>query len=92
MYNLYKGQKHSKTLLKEFKEILIDFYHSDQGSQYKSPEYEETIKHSGMPHSFSRKGYPYHNPSLEIYHGHLKREWGYQLKHKDFEEVYQTIF
>ncbi len=39
--------------------------HSDQGSQYTSLEYEEIIKHYGMAHSFNRKGYPYHNASLE---------------------------
>ena len=33
--------------------------HSDQGSQYTSLEYY------GMTHSFSRRGYPYHNASLE---------------------------
>ena len=55
--------------------------HSDQGSQYTSHEYEETIRNSGMTHSFSRKGYPYHNASLESWHGHLKREWVYQFKY-----------
>ncbi|QDJ27827.1 transposase [Lactococcus paracarnosus] len=66
--------------------------HSDQGSQYTSHEYEETIKNSGLTHSFSRKGYPYHNASLESWHGHLKREWVYQFKYKNFEEAYQSIF
>lgn len=66
--------------------------HSDQGSQYTSHEYEESIKHYGITHSFSRKGYPYHNASLESWHGHLKREWIYQFKYKNFEEAYQSIF
>ena len=66
--------------------------HSDQGSQYTSHEYEETIKHYGIAHSFSRKGSPYHNASLESWNGHLKREWVYQFKYKDFEEAYQSIF
>lgn len=66
--------------------------HSDQGSQYTIYEYEETMKHSGMTHSFSRKGYPYHKASLESWHGHLKREWVYQFKYKDFEEAYHSIF
>lgn len=66
--------------------------HSDQGSQYTSLEYEKTIKHYRMTHSFSRKGYPYHNASLESWHGHLKREWVYQFKYKNFEEPYQSIF
>lgn len=46
--------------------------HSDQGSQYTSLEYEELLKYYGMTHSFSRRGYPYHNASLESWHGHLK--------------------
>ncbi|MCT0262417.1 IS3 family transposase, partial [Streptococcus thermophilus] len=35
---------------------------------------------------------PYHNASLESWHGHLKREWVYQFKYKNFEEAYQSIF
>ncbi len=66
--------------------------HSDQGSQYTSLEYEEFLKYYGMTHSFSRRGYPYHNASLESWHGHLKREWVYQFKYKNFEEAYQSIF
>ncbi|WP_046781074.1 DDE-type integrase/transposase/recombinase, partial [Lactococcus cremoris] len=66
--------------------------HSDQGSQYTSLEYEELLKYYRMTHSFSRRGYPYHNASLESWHGHLKREWVYQFKYKNFEEAYQSIF
>ena len=66
--------------------------HSDQGSQYTSLEYEELLKSYGMTHSFSRRGCPYHNASLESWHGHLKREWVYQFKYKNFEEAYQSIF
>ena len=66
--------------------------HSDQGSQYTSLEYEELLKYYGMTHSFSRRGYPYHNASLESWHGHLKREWVHQFKYKNFEEAYQSIF
>lgn len=39
--------------------------HSDQGSQYTSNEYETLLEDHGMVHSFSRKGYPHHNASLE---------------------------
>lgn len=56
-----------------------------------SHEYEEKIKHSGINHFFSRKEHPYHNASLESWHGHLKREWVYQFKYKNFEEAYQSI-
>lgn len=66
--------------------------HSDQGSQYTSNEYEALLEKQGLSHSFSRKGYPYHNASLESWHGHLKREWTYRFKYKNFEEAYQSIF
>ncbi|QDJ28052.1 transposase [Lactococcus paracarnosus] len=66
--------------------------HSNQGSQYISNEYETLLEDHGMVHSFSRKGYPYHNASLESWHGHLKREWTYQFKYRNFEEAYQSIF
>jgi len=65
---------------------------SDQGSQYTSHEYEETTKHYGITHSFSRKGYPYCNASLESWHGRLKREWVYQFKYQNIEKSYQSIF
>lgn len=52
--------------------------HSDQGSQYTSKAYEALLKAHQVKHSFSRKGYPYHNASLESWHGHLKREWIFQ--------------
>ena len=80
------------TLIKElesqnYPEAVI--LHSDQGSQYTSHEYEGTKKF--WTHSFSRKEYPYHNASLESWHGHLTREWVYQFKYKNFEEAYQSI-
>lgn len=59
--------------------------HSDQGSQYMIHEYEENLNLYGMTHSFSRKGSPYHNASLESWHVHLKRDRVYQLKYKNFE-------
>ena len=40
--------------------------HYDQGSQYTSLEYEELLKYYGMAHSFSRRGYPYHMPVLNL--------------------------
>ncbi|WP_431523018.1 IS3 family transposase [Streptococcus lutetiensis] len=74
----------------DYPEAVI--FHSDKGSQYTSLEYEELLKYYGMTHSFSRRGYPYHNASLESWHGHLKRKWVYQFKYKNFEEACQSIF
>ncbi|MDR7697797.1 hypothetical protein [Lactococcus lactis] len=39
MYNLSKGQKHAKRYSQEFKETLIDFYHSGQSVTQLSKEY-----------------------------------------------------
>jgi len=66
--------------------------HSDQGSQYTSYEYEAKLSEMKISHSFSRKGYPYHNASLESWHGHLKREWVYQQDFRDFEEAKLGLF
>lgn len=74
-----------------YTEVVI--LHSDQRNHYTSHEYEETIKHYGMTHFFSRKGYSYnHNAILESCHGYLKREWVCQFNYKSFEEDYQSIF
>jgi len=66
--------------------------HSDQGSQYTSLEYEDRLSALKIRHSFSRKGYPYHNAALESWHGHLKREWVYQHNYATFEEAKLDLF
>lgn len=66
--------------------------HSDQGSQYTSLEYNEFLEFHHIRHSYSRKGYPYHNASLESWHGHLKREWIYRFVLKDFQEAKHKVF
>lgn len=66
--------------------------HSDQGSQYTSQEYNQLLERHCIQHSYSRKGYPYHNASLESWHGHLKREWLYQISIKDFVQAKHEVF
>lgn len=66
--------------------------HSDQGSQYTSQEYNDFLETHHIRHSYSRKGYPYHNASLESWHGHLKREWIYRFVLKDFTEAKHKVF
>lgn len=66
--------------------------HSDQGSQYTSDSYEKLLKDHLIQHSFSRKGYPYHNASQESWHGHLKREWLYRFTLKDLKDAKHKIF
>ena len=66
--------------------------HSDQGSQYTSQEYNQLLERHKIKHSYSRKGYPYHNASLESWHGHLKREWLYRHPIKDFTQAKHEVF
>ncbi|MEY8521363.1 IS3 family transposase, partial [Lactococcus taiwanensis] len=67
-------------------------FHSDQGSQYTSQEYNQLLERYKIKHSYSRKGYPYHNASLESWHSHLKREWLYRHSIKDFNQAKHEIF
>lgn len=66
--------------------------HSDQGSQYTSKEYNQLLESHEIKHSYSHKGYPYHNASLESWHGHLKREWLYRDSIKDFNQAKHEVF
>ena len=66
--------------------------HSDQGSQYTSQESHQLLERHHIKHSYSRKGYPYHNASLESWHGHLKREWLYRQSIKDFTQAKHQVF
>ena len=44
--------------------------YSKKGGQ----EYNQLLERYKIKHSYSRKGYPYHNASLESRHSHLKRD------------------
>ena len=49
-------------------------FHSDLGSQYTSNEYEKLLKENNVKHSYSKKGYPYDNASMESFNAILKKE------------------
>ncbi len=55
---------------KEFDCIL----HSDRGSQYTSNSFEEMLELLNIKHSYSKKGYPYDNASMESFNAILKKE------------------
>ena len=40
-------------------------FHSDRGSQYTSNDFELLLEKSEIKHSYSKKGYPYDNASME---------------------------
>ncbi len=42
-------------------------FHSDRGSQYTSNDYENLLTALGIKHSYSKKGYPYDNASMESF-------------------------
>ncbi len=49
-------------------------FHSDLGSQYTSNEYEKLLTENKVKHSYSKKGYPYDNASMESFNAILKKE------------------
>lgn len=67
--------------------------HTDLGSQYTSNEYEEKLKELGITHSYSRKGCPYDNAGIELFHALVKKEHVYQRPiYQNFKEAKVEIF
>ena len=67
-------------------------FHSDLGSQYTSNDYEELLKTLKIKHSYSKKGYPYDNASMESFNAILKKEEVNQRSYVTFEEARLAIF
>lgn len=67
-------------------------FHSDRGSQYTSNEYEETLKSFNVKHSYSKKGYPYDNASMESFNAILKKEEVNLHMYETFNEAKLAIF
>ncbi|MCI2257243.1 IS3 family transposase [Domibacillus sp. PGB-M46] len=67
--------------------------HSDQGSVYTSPAYQQAVKEKGMIMSMSRKGTPADNASIESFHSSLKSETFYldKLESTTTAIVEQTV-
>ena len=72
------------------KEKMI--FHSDLGSQYTSNDYEELLKRLNIQHSYSKKGYPYDNASMESFNAILKKEEVNQKSYVTFEKARLAIF
>ena len=49
-------------------------FHSDRGSQYTSNDFEQILTNLNIKHSYSKKGYPYDNASMESFNAILKKE------------------
>lgn len=67
-------------------------YHSDRGSQYTSNDYEKLLEELGIKHSYSKKGYPYDNASMESFNAILKKEEVNVNTYKTFNEARLAIF
>jgi len=67
-------------------------FHSDRGSQYTSNDYEKLLEESEIKHSYSKKGYPYDNASMESFNAILKKEEVNVNTYKTFNEARLAIF
>ena len=82
-----------------FKKALINrglnedgIFHSDRGSQYTSNDYEELSKTLKIKHSYSKKGCPYDNASMESFNTILKKEEVNVNNYETFEDAKLAIF
>ena len=66
--------------------------HSDRGSQYTSNDFESLLKKSNIKHSYSKKGYPYDNASMESFNAILKKEEVNVNNYETFKEAKLAIF
>ncbi len=67
-------------------------FHSDLGSQYTSNEYEKMLLENNVKHSYSKKGYPYDNASMESFNAILKKEEVNVNTYTTFKESKLAIF
>lgn len=61
----------AKTNRKLSKNVI---FHSDRGSQYTSNEFEKVLSDNGVNHSYSKKGYPCDNASMESFNAILNKK------------------
>ena len=67
-------------------------FHSDLGSQYTSNEFEKLLIENEVKHSYSKKGYPYDNASMESFNAILKKEEVNVNTYETFKEARIAIF
>ncbi len=67
-------------------------FHSDRSSQYTSNKFEHLLEELGIKHSYSKKGYPYDNASMESFNAILKKEEVNVNNYETFEEAKLAIF
>ena len=84
-----KALKNASLNVKKTKGIILQ---TDLGSQYTSNIFEEYLAELKIRHSYSRKGCPYDNSSIESFHSILKKEEVNLKKYKDFKDAYNATF
>ncbi len=67
-------------------------FHSDRGSQYTSNKFENLLSTISAKHSYSKKGYPYDNASMESFNAILKKEEVNVNNYETFNEAKMAIF
>jgi transposase InsO family protein len=67
-------------------------FHSDRGSQYTSKDFEKLLLSLNIKHSYSKKGYPYDNASMESFNAILKKEEVNVNNYETFHEAKLAIF
>lgn len=67
-------------------------FHSDRGSQYTSNDFALLLEKLEIKHSYSKKGYPYDNASMESAGAILKKEEVNVNNYETFEEAKLAIF
>ena len=67
-------------------------FHSDRGSQYTSNNFENLLSGLKIKHSYSKKGYPYDNASMESFNAILKKEEVNVNNYETFSEAKFAIF
>lgn len=71
--------------------------HTDQGSEYRSKQYQETMTKLGVKISMSKKGSPWENGYQESWYDNFKTDLGLQFERFEtigefVEAIHQTIF
>lgn len=67
-------------------------FHSDRGSQYTSNNFELLLEKLEIKHSYSKKGYPYDNASMESFNAILKKEEVNVNNYETFNDAKLAIF
>ncbi len=66
--------------------------HSDQGSQYRSSEYQTMLKENNIIASMSRKGECHDNAVMESFYHTLKTELVYHERYDSYKEAKASLF